>query len=130
MQSLKALNEILSDKYRQEQKGVNGWDVLHFIGSYLISDKIVREKGYARFKGGDQYPDLEEGDTVIKGNTKESFVVDYPLVTEKITNDNKKIGVYEEEHFENRYVLPLSDVYKAYALQSIGKILDGIIKRK
>ncbi len=129
MQSLKALNEILSDKYKQEQKGFNGWDVLHFIGSYLISDKIIREKGYARFKGGGQYPDLEQGDTVIKGNTKESFVVDYPLVTERITNDNKKIGVYEEEHAENRYVLPLSDLYKAHSLKSIGILLDKIIER-
>ncbi len=130
MQSLKALNVILCDKYRQEQKGCNGWDVLHFIGSYLISDKIIRERGYARYQSGSRYERLEKGDIVIKANTKEEMQVDIPIVTYEITGDVKKVGVYEEDNPNNRYYVELSKLYKAMSLRSIGEVLDNVIKRQ
>jgi len=130
MQSLKTLNVILCDKYSQEQKGYNGWDVLHFIGSYLISDKIVRERGYARYQSGDRYERLEKGDIVIKANTKEEMQVDVPIVTYEITGDVKKVGVYEEDNPNNRYYVELAKLYKAMSLRSIGEVLDNVIKRQ
>jgi len=129
-QSLKALNVILCDKYRQEQKGLKGWDVLHYIGSYLISDKIVREIGYARYQSGSRYERLEKGDVVIKADTKEEIPVDVPIVTYEITEDNKKVGVYEEDNPNNRYYVELAELYKAMSLRSIGYVLDNVIKRQ
>lgn len=129
-QSIQALNTILCDKYQQEKKGHNGWDVLHFIGSYLISDKIVREKGYARYQSGSRYERLEKGDIVIKGDTKREMLVDMPIVTYEITGDIKKLGVYEENNPDNRYYVEIEELYKAMSLKSIGKALDNIMDRQ
>lgn len=128
-QSIQALNTILCDKYRQEKKGCNGWDVLHFIGSYLMSDKIVRERGYARYQSGSRYERLEKGDIVVKASTKEEMPVDMPIVTYEITGDIKKLGVYEEDNPDNRYYVEIAELYKAMSLKSIGKVLDKIMDR-
>lgn len=132
MQSLNALNIILSDKYRLEQNSeyMTGWDALHYIGSYLISEKIAREKGSARFQSGDSYLELEKGDIVIKANTKKEMPVDMPIVTEKITNNIKKIGVYEENNPDNCYYIEIAELYKASALKNLGALLDRIIIRQ
>jgi len=130
LQSIKALNVILCDKYRQEQKGFNGWDVLHYIGSYLMSDKIVRETGYARYQSGHRYETLNKGDIIIKVDTKEEMLVDMPLVTYNISGNIKKIGVYEEDNPNNCYYVEIAELYKASALKSIGDTLDKIINRQ
>lgn len=130
MQSIRALNAILSDQYKQEQEGHNVYDALHFIDSYLIADKIVRERGYVRFKSGNEYLKLDEGDIVTKADTGHAFTVDRPIITENITNNNKRIGVYEEGSEANCYYASLSDLYKAHSLKLIGEVLDGMIKRK
>lgn len=129
-QSIKALNTILCDKYRQEKKGCNGWDVLHFIGSYLTSDKIVRERGYAKYQSGDRYERLKKGDVVIKADTKEEMHVDMPIVAYDITGNIGKLGVYEEDNPNNRYVVEIANLYKAMSLKSIGEVLDKIIARQ
>lgn len=129
-QSIQALNVILCDKYKQEKNGYNGWDVLHFIGSYLMSDKIVRERGYARYQSGNRYERLEKGDIVIKADTKEEMPVDIPIVTYEITGDIKKLGVYEEDNPDNRYYIEIAELYKAMSLKSIGKVLDKIMDRQ
>lgn len=132
MQSLNALNIILSDKYRLEQNSeyMTGWDALHFIGSYLMSDKIVRERGYARYQSGSRYERLEKGDIVIKSDTKEEMLVDTPIVTYEITGNIKKLGVYEEDKPDNKYYVEIEELYKAMSLKSIGKVLDNIMERQ
>lgn len=129
-QSLKALNTILSDAYLQDKKNSYMPDVLHFIGNYLISDKIVRERGCPRFKSGDYCIKLNPGDKVTTVNEEKTFIVDEPIITENITNNNKKLGVYEENHNENCYVLPISELYRTSSLKRIGEVLDHIIKRQ
>lgn len=131
-QSINALNTILCHKYRQEKRGLNGFgtDVLHFIGAYLTSDKIVRETGYARFQSGSRFTKLEKGDIVIKADTKEEMPVDVPLVTHEITGNIGKLGLYEEGNPDNRYVAKISDLYKAASLSNIGKVLDKIMEKQ
>lgn len=129
-QSLDALNVILCDKYLQEQKGVHGWDALHYIGSYLTADKMVREGAYARFKTGNRFLKLEEGDTVIKADTGEGLPVDRPVVTYEMVPSLKEIGVYSVDDPHKCYRLNIAELYKASSLMAIKGVLEDVMKRQ
>lgn len=131
MSSLEALNIILEDNYNEEMTEGLKWDVLHYIADYLVADEMVREQGKLYFdSGSEKNLELNEGDIIIKSNTNKSFVVDHFRVIERITNDNKKIGLYKDGNFNKRIVASISEIYKSNSIICIEKLLSSIAKRK
>jgi len=131
MSSLEALNIILEDNYNEEMTEGLKWDVLHYIANYLVADEMVREQGKLYFdSGSEKNLELNEGDIVIKSNTSKPLVVDHFRVIERITNNNKKIGLHKDGNFNKRVVASIAEIYRSNSIICIEKLLSSIVKRR
>lgn len=119
---LETLNFILKSIYKKQirQKNAIGFteSILHFIGLYLCSDEIVKEKAATiQYKYADKnFGFFKVGDS-INGHVVQSINVKYNNTKINI-NDSEKISVLNINNNQH-YALNVSRLFKTHAFDGI-----------
>ena len=127
------INILLEHQLERQKKATDkgylpSWSIFHYIKQYLSAVKFKRElQDRIRICDGKNWIDIENGDTLIKGNEY------YTIQNKEAINsksgsgtNNKNIHIVNSEDTTERYVVEIDKIFCSYSKDNIFRELDKI----